>query len=96
MGAVVPFFPELFAIHALAPNVHSVPTALYLPWKKNVEFSELTSPFGCGTTYVTKSALQRHRVRMYKFKCTPKDLPNEQFFYIPLFDYIVEIVRHAN
>ena len=33
---------------------------------------------------------------MHKFKRTPKDLPNEQFEYIPLFDDVDEIIRPAN
>ena len=35
-------------------------------------------------------------VRMHKFKRTPKDLPNEQFECIPLFDDVDEIIRRAN
>jgi len=90
------YYPDVFAVRALAPNAHSIPPELYLPRKKGVDFNELTCPFGCGVTFVTKAALQRHRVRAHKYKRTPKDLPNEQFEYIPIFEDVAEIIRRAN
>ena len=89
-------FPDIFAVRALVPNAHEIPSELYLPRRKNVDFGALKCPFGCGVVFVTKAALQRHRVRMHKYKRTPTDLPNEQFSYIPLFDDVVEIVKRAN
>ena len=90
------FFPDIFTVRALYPNCHEVPRELYLPRRKGTDFNELTCPFGCGVAFPTKTALQRHRVRMHKYKRAPKDLPNEQFEFIPLFDDIKTIVRRAN
>ena len=63
-------FPDIFAVHALVPNAHTMPSELYLPRKKGVDFNELTCPFGCGTTYLTKATLQRHRC-----VCTSSNAP---------------------
>ena len=35
-------------------------------------------------------------MRMHKWRRTPKDLPEEQFEYIPVFDDVKEILRRAN
>ena len=51
----------------------------------------------CGDKYFpSKAALRRHRVRMHKWRRTPKDLPNEQFEHIPLFEDVKQILRRAN
>ena len=69
---------------------------MYLPRCKNTDFNELKCPFGCDIYYPTKAALQRHRVRMHKYRRTPKDLPTEQFEYVPQFADIAKILRRAN
>ena len=40
--------------------------------------------------------MKHDRVRMHKWHCTPGDLPNELFEYIPLFDDVKQIFTHAN
>ena len=40
--------------------------------------------------------MKHHRVRMHKWQSTPRDLPNELFEYIPLFDDVKQILRRAN
>ena len=40
--------------------------------------------------------MKSHRVRMREWHRTPRDLPNELFEYIPLFDDVKQILRRAN
>ena len=46
--------------------------------------------------YPTKEALQRHRVRLHKYRRTPTDLEEDQFEFVPMFSDIQNILRRAN
>ena len=60
-------------------------------------FLALKCPFGCEPYYfVSKAALQRHRVRLHKSRRTPNDLPVEHFKYVALLDDIQKIIRRAD
>ena len=83
------------AFQEIAPRFE-VPRELCLPRRKATDFNALKCPFGCEPYFVSKAALQRHRVRLHKGRRTPKDLPTEQFEYVPLFDDIEKIIRRAD
>ena len=89
-------FPDMFATLALYPEAASIPRETFLPRRKGVNFDEFRCPFGCDKIFVTKTALQRHRVRLYKFRRAPKDMPDEKFDNISLTDDIDHIIRRAN
>ena len=64
------YFPDIFTVRSLYPDSHKVPREIYLPRREGTDFNELTCPFGCGVIFNTKAALQRHLVRMHKYKGT--------------------------
>ena len=67
-----------------------------MPRREGTDFDELTCPFERGVIFNTKPALQRHLVRMHKYKGTPTDLLPDQFEFIPLFDDIKTFLLRAN
>ena len=87
---------DVFASLALYPEAASIPREAFLPRRKGVNFDEFRCPFGCDKLFVTKAALQCHRVRLHKFRGAPKDMPDETFDNISLTDDIDHIIRRAN
>ena len=97
--AAARFFPDVFAVRSLYPKATSVPRELFLPRRLNANFEELKCPFGCETVFPTKAAVQRHRVRMHKFKRVGKPAQptqEEKQDYVPLFEDVSEILKRAN
>ena len=80
----------------LAPNAHEIPRETYLPRRKGDNFEDFKCPFGCNVHFFSKAALHRHRVRMHKFKRSPKDVPEEKFEIIPIFDDVKKIIKRAS
>ena len=92
------FFADVFAVRSLYPNATCVPRELFLSRRLNANFEELMCPFGCETVAPTKAAVQRHGVRMHKFKRVGKPAQPTQKKkkdYVPLFE-VSEILKRAN